>query len=293
LEFACCCGPQWGVVASWVYLDRDQLDGGALLLNNAGGAALLDAAQLDFEHVSGFDVSASYAVDVCSAYEIRCLWLDDWTAAARVANPGLIDINTAVVTGPFAATTFDTAYRSRFNSIEAGARRGLGGSTLLVGFRYAQLDELLAIRGFGAAAESNTRFGTQNDLYGLQVGLARDCWRPCSSWGVGAFAKGGLYYNSADVDASLIVGGAPVGAAADRTDGLALLGEAGVDLLWSVRPNLTVRAGYRLLVIDGVAIAAEQLAGTGALTAANPPLVGDDDGSLFAHGLSAALELAW
>lgn len=287
------CTPPWGFRATALYLTRADLNNGPVLRNDINDATILDASQLDFDHQPGVDLSASYSPDDCHGYELRYVWLDDWTAATRLTPLVPLNIASLADTGPLNTTTFDTAYRSRFRSTEANLRQSLGESTLLVGFRYALVDEDLVIHGFGGGTDTFTAFSTQNDLFGLQLGLARD-WRPCDAcWGVGGFAKAGGYYNAVDVDAAHLLGTVPQGFARDSIGGLSFLGEAGVAATYCVRSNVTLRIGYRLLIIDGIAIASEQIDRTGALHLPNPTLAGHDDGTLFAHGFDAGVEVTW
>jgi hypothetical protein len=239
------------------------------------------------------DLAAIYAAGDCWGCELRFLWLDDWTAAARTANPSLIDIDTDTATGPWATTTFESLYRSELYTVETNARRAVGKSTLLCGFRYALLDDELLIRGTGGAPNTNARFAAQNDLFGLQLGVAHDWRSHCESWGVGGFARVGAYYNAINTGAALAIGGAPVGMANDTDASLAFLGEAGINATWRVRQHLMLRVGYRVLVVDGVAIAAEQVDRTSALQLPNPTISAHDGGTLFAHGLHAGVEMAW
>jgi hypothetical protein len=288
-----CCQPQWRFSAAWLYLTRESPNNGALLLNDADDSTLLDANQLDFGYQSGFDLAAIFNKNACCGFELRYLWIDDWAAAARVANPGAVNIATAPNTGPLLNTTFDTAYFTRLQSVEANLRHSLGESQLLIGFRYTLLDEELLTRGFDGGATTQAHFTTQNDLFGMQLGIAHDWCSPYSPLGLGGFVKVGAYYNAADADAVLVVGAAPVNAARDVSDTFAFLGEMGIEATYCVRANLLLRVGYRLLLIDGVALATEQVDRTTALQIINPTLAAHDDGTLFAHGLSAGVEFAW
>ena len=114
---------------------------------------LLDAAQLDFEHVSGFDVSASYAVDVCSAYEIRCLWLDDWTAAARVAESLQVATHAVSLGGVDTLVQHPAALTHR--PVASSARPSAGLLRVSVGLEDPQdllADLLTALDGVGGYA---------------------------------------------------------------------------------------------------------------------------------------------
>ena len=75
-------------------------------------------------------------------------------------------------------------------------------------------------------------------------------------------------------------------------DEIAFAGEAELLAAYQVNCTWSVHAGYRLMLIDGLAIAANQVPATGGDFF--PPFGStlDLDGTLFAHGVVAGVEAA-
>jgi hypothetical protein len=77
--------------------------------------------------------------------------------------------------------------------------------------------------------------------------------------------------------------------AGGRTTATALIGELGVMGACYLTEHLALRGGYRLLWIDGAALATDQLAVSNFLTHTGIDAAGD----AFYHGPSAGLEYVW
>jgi len=127
------------------------------------------------------------------------------------------------------------------------------------GFRWAELDDRLEQAFVVPGVTLNFRTDALNHLYGFQVGADALLWmgEKCEISGI---AKAGIYGNSADqstTEAVLPVGFS--GAGGIRDDGTAFLGELGVKGKWQIKPTINLVAEYRLMWIDGVALAPDQL----------------------------------
>ncbi len=160
---------------------------------------------------------------------------------------------------------------------------------VLCGFRYVSFDEGLILASDNDREQVDARYdlGTDNDLYGLQLGAR---WRGYRNrLGLEALGKAGIYYNDASQRQILVdqLPSNPVQLrdAWDSSSDVAFLGELGLTLLYEVTPALTLRGGYSLLWIEGVALAPDQL---------DVALVGGDRidmaGGVFYHGASLGLE---
>ena len=107
---------------------------------------------------------------------------------------------------------------------------------------------------------------------------------------VDADIKVGVYLNQADAASS--AGGILLDSSGrnDETSA-AFLGELGLDAVYDVSCCLSLRAGYQLLFVAGVALAADQVPNTGNLAAGSPNVpVSVDSSSLLYHGLNVGVE---
>jgi hypothetical protein len=163
--------------------------------------------------------------------------------------------------------------------------------TAFAGVRYLGLDEqfnLLAIDaddGFGAIAVA-----TENQLVGLQAGGA--CEHCCGAWTFGALVKAGVYGNFSESDILIAEQNIPAVALGARfnqdSDDLSFVGEALLGANYCLGAGFSLRAGYQLTWLHGVALAPEQLAGNAVPFV---PLGVDTDGEALYHG--AYLGLGW
>ena len=128
-----------------------------------------------------------------------------------------------------------------------------------------------------------------NDLYGMQLGAR---WREHRNrLGLEAFGKAGLYYNVASEHHAAVEqipsNPFPYPSSTNSVGDVAFLGELGLALLYEISPALTLRAGYSVLWLEGVALAPDQL------DYGFPPEAGeqiDSAGGVFYHGASIGLE---
>lgn len=101
-------------------------------------------------------------------------------------------------------------------------------------------------------------------------------------------SKAGIYSNAAAQDSSVSTGIATLNASG-RSTRTAFVGEIGTNGSWCVTDHLSLRGGYRLLWIDGVALASDQLASTNFFTGTGF----NGSGNAFYHGATAGLEFAF
>jgi hypothetical protein len=155
---------------------------------------------------------------------------------------------------------------------------------LMAGFRAVELDE----RGNADLVNPAVPFGydvtTRNRLYGGQVGARVQLW--CrDAFSLTTTGKAGVYGNVSNHIASSSTGVATV-TAAGADDRTAFVGELGFQGAARLTDHLSLRGGYRLLWIDGVALASEQLA----VTDFNQGTGFDGSGDVFYHGAFVGLE---
>jgi hypothetical protein len=161
---------------------------------------------------------------------------------------------------------------------------------VLCGLRYVSFDEDFSLASNNRRQQVDARYdiGTDNDLYGFQIGAR---WRGYRNrLGLETLGKAGIYYNDASQH-QLLVDQLPsnpitIRDTRDSSSDVAFLGEFGVSLLCEVTPGLTLRGGYNLLWIEGVALAPDQL--DFAFPGGSQGI--DIAGGVFYHGASVGLE---
>ena len=301
----CCdwnCGPAWEFRASYLYLERDRLDSVNILNridNNSNTIAeVLNGDDFQFDHESGVDLAGIYHYGCGRSIEARYVWIDNWQDTVNRVLPAGFDFALNVVEpfpiGTMAPVDFSSSYESEFRSGEINLRRETCGGNVVVfaGFRYIEFNEFLDACIDGGAAQAAWR--TRNDLYGFQVGAHGLLWENCRGWRVQGSMRAGIFNNDGEsVFGSSTIFGTSAGAANAEDDEIAFAGEAELLAAYQLNCTWSLHAGYRLLLIDGLAIAANQVPATQGDF--DPPISStlDQDGTLFAHGLVVGVGAAW
>ena len=292
----CTCGPRWTVGAarfSWTARVPTTRCSSA---TPAPGAALLNADEFDFDWEMGLDISAMYHRRPNAAVDFRYMWLGDHsdTVAYTLPAPTNVIVHTEPTTF-FAGNTAGTAtFASQLHSFELNDRRTNGCRTLLYGFRYVNiadesLSALLDYPGSGEAA----RWDADNNLYGLQIGAERSL--SAGNMLLSAGGKAGVYY--ADMETSFDLDrnyDGTIDAFAEANDAdVAFLGELAFAASYSLTDRLSLRAGYQLLWLEGVAVGTEQVAATEPFNAVGRIGTRVDCGGIFYHGASTGLQYTY
>lgn len=164
------------------------------------------------------------------------------------------------------------------------------------GFRWLNLDErfsnglnYVGPSGFLAAMDQNS----SNDMYGFQLGL--DGSHELSNGTViDAWGKAGVYYNTAKSEVSYrdFTADANNRAAADKRNITSYAFEAGAGVTHYIRRHWWLRLGYRVMFLENVAMAPDQLSRT---TRFNLPTVttDTDTNGLLIHGADINMILSY
>jgi hypothetical protein len=157
--------------------------------------------------------------------------------------------------------------------------------TFLAGFRYVELDEHFAADWIDAPAPFHYDTATRNRLYGFQIGGAGMLWDRGGPLSIEAVGKAGVFGNAAAHDSVYSTGlvAFPARGIASET---AFIGEFGFTGNYRLTDHLSVRGGYRLLWIDGVALATDQVAASDFVFARGIDTTGD----AFYHGAFVGLQ---
>ncbi len=278
----CCAG--WTGSFNYLYLWRETTGSDFPILETIGNVPVYTSGQFDFDPESGFDISATYNNGCDRGFDIRYMWLAPYTSRQAV----FIAPQTRPATDPDTSLsipneTWDIRYESRVQSVELLRRCECDRVDFTYGFRYINLDEALQLR---ASNVVNFTYGADNDLYGFQLGTDGTFWDNGCNFRLGGFAKAGIYANDRQVTSDTPFFGRRVDA--NDTD-VAFVGELGLHAQYDVTCCLSFQAGYQLLFLDGVALAANQVPNNGDMLD-NPRPVNVSNASLLYHGLRVGLE---
>jgi len=170
--------------------------------------------------------------------------------------------------------------------------RTSGDFSLLGGFRYLSLYEKFNIRSTDLdSGTSDYHIRTTNNLFGGQLGARYR--RSYGRFAWDATGKAGLFGNSAG-QWQFVSDSVPGSFLRDRRSDsggqIAFAGDINVSANYRLLSFLTLRAGYNLLWVEGIALAPGQLDFSNT-TASGSDLRSDD--GFFAHGVSAGGLADW
>ena len=161
-----------------------------------------------------------------------------------------------------------------------------------------QWSEEIGLASHYARSQFTDTYGSQtfNDLYGWQVGADSILWGLGGPLRIEGLGKAGLYYNQSaqrsttEVGATLPPTSLSVATDVART---AFVGELGVIGVADITRWLSVRAGYTIFWLGGLATAPNQL--DAQILCPGQPILGatDTGGSVFVQGLTLGLEGRW
>jgi len=288
-----CCS-SWTGRVNYVYMWRQRIGSDFAVLEDLSDNPVFNDSQFDFEGKSGIDTSLAWDNGCGRGVEFRYLWVDDFVSDqtmffAPITRPAT---NPNTIAGG-SGYDWNVRYKSEIQSLELLGRQGCGKIQLTYGFRYVDLDETLGLDAIGSPS-NHYSFAAKNNLYGFQLGLDGPLWDNCCGLRVEGFAKAGIYLNDADVSSQRALQHGPIDASGNNNESAAaFVGELGLTASYDVSCWLTLRAGYQLLLLDGVALAADQVSTTGALESGTNVPVSVSKNSLLYHGLHAGLEARW
>jgi len=307
-------GGRWSVQADVQFWDRignacDQVL--AIDLNSTvpGANTVLSTNDLDFSMepgwriLVGFRPDPSGALGCCSALEFSYFGVYDWEDSAtavgdqNLAIPGALGL---AANNFLFADEIRAVYRSRLNNVEANCLKSccIDSCTqveFLLGFRFLALNENFSLIGTDVLeGTSSYDISTSNYLYGLQMGGRMT--RQLEQWSLQFTGKAGVFLN--DAGQSQIMTDFPsnpndliarnVPGVSDTS--AAMLGEVDLTLARRITNVWSLRLGYSVLGLGGLALAPDQLDFT--LT----PVSGTNlatGGFVLLHGAHAGLEAVW
>jgi Putative beta barrel porin-7 (BBP7) len=277
-----CCCPLWTVEAGTIFLRRDnQTD--VPLANGATPFSVADLAFHDYQAGPLVTLMRHGLFGTATTLEVTYF-------GVQVSNTASSAGATSVFTTPainFGANTVTSVYRSRFDSTEINLRDDLTEwLTFLAGFRWVELSDELST-DIGALASHNVN--VNNHLYGAQIGADVVILRR-ERFSIDWFGKAGIYGNSADQTTTTTGVGGAVPRLSARNSQSAFLGEMDLTLRYEITDHWSVLGGYRVIWLDGIALAPNQLANSNIATGAATL---DNHGQPIYHGFTVAAQLAW
>ncbi|MEO8497134.1 MAG: hypothetical protein ABI614_18840 [Planctomycetota bacterium] len=281
----------WTVTADALFLDRRDPTLAVVMFNQADTDQNLNAADFDFGIGTGFDISAVRQLDACNGVEVRYFRLGSLDSNVSVTTtPGdPLQVNTVRPLITETGTSIEASYESGLDDFELTGRRQVSDwLMLLAGFRYLELDERFQATLPGAATPFNYVAASRNRLYGAQLGGQALLWHGCDSLSIEAVTKAGIYGNHAAQDSVFNTSLVSLPASGVKSS-VAFIGELGLSADYRLTDRLSVRGGYQLLWVAGVALATDQLEVSDFISASGIEASGD---TLY-HGAFVGLEYGW
>ena len=282
------CPTLWQAAVDFYYLKRTDTSPVTVLVDDTTRTIEeFNAQSLDFGYDMGYGARLSRALGCGASLNIGYFGVfDQQTAIERTGDLALVVPGFPTGGNP---ASYNSDYQSQLHSAEINLRQAcLGRFGLLAGIRYINLQEdLLLSSQLGAIVTlDHYDIDVDNNLIGAQLGtdvcIAR--WR---SLQIDALVKCGFYLNSASQTTRSSLIGVPTTAS---NDSFAVAGEAGIYGTYCINDRWSVRAGYQVFGLHGVALAPEQLQSTNLATG----LAGiDTTGSAFYGGATFSVGYTW
>ncbi|MDA7878115.1 hypothetical protein N9B39_01060 [bacterium] len=279
--------PRWLGIARGLAFTRVTPSAGVLFSDTTNPIRQINRDGLQSGWEPGLDLTIRRVTWNENSFELRFMGIESLHARATTTANGTAEIHAAVPIFAGDITSIEANYNTDLYGIEANWRFvTYCPFQYIAGLRYIGLDEELTADLNSATSPLSYRTTTQNDLYGIQVGITSipdmslfDCrWLTWS-------AKLGLYGNDA-TQTSILTGA--VGQRADSpADTAAFIGEFRIGMELPVTRCISISGGYNLFLMERVAVATDQLQATNFFTGTGS----DNEGNALFHGASASLTL--
>lgn len=259
---------KFAVDVSSVFFRRNRLNSRQLIFNPIATNEQIDASQFDLGFAPGIEAGViTYNQKSQTDFEFRSIWLNEWASGVGQSfTGGAVQITSdppLATTGP---RTASTSYDSRFWSAEFNLRyrlQSMPRTTLLAGFRTMRLDDEFNARLADPAnvlPDELVQSVTRNRLFGFQIG-ADHVLRNCDSWCLRLKGRAGMYGNAGSQESALISLATPpvIFPASGGSSDLAFHAELGAEAKIRLSNCANLLFGYRVMTLDGLAIATDQL----------------------------------
>ena len=299
LQWLACHGESWLTCSTWdvragtVVLQRQTDMPRAIAYNSTTGATVLDASDFKYPMQGGPDIDLIHHGRDFDL-EARYFAVESFEATKTVTPPTFFSFvsQPAILFTGF--TSLAATDDSRLWSAEFNVRKEVipGLFTILAGYRHIDLDETISATLSGPGFTDIISLRAVNHMDGFQLGGEGVLWRPSPSspFRLEGDAKVGVYCDETSNLSSVAFG--PTETASASGAHAAFMAEWGVTGVMQFTPHLSARAGYQGMLLDGVALAAQQAS---ALNLNSPAGTWStvNTGTPVYHGLVADLELSW
>jgi hypothetical protein len=329
------CAPRWyDIYLDGMYLKRaDAARGIDLSSDGIAGDILLSTSDLDFTDELGFRITGSVQAFAGTNVEFSYFGLFNWTSAATNRAPQFEDDIFSVLS-EFGVTPFNgfdetdrarqhtIGYSSTVDSFELHFRRRFTAPNCrvqcswLLGARYVYLledfehftlggDDDPVTPGLQTRGFMDYDIASRNSLVGFQAGT--DLWvNVVPGINIGAEVKAGVYGNYANQSTNILATTtSPMNETTydESVDGndLAMVAEGNLTAIYRLNPHWTLRVGYNIMFLEGVALAAENFnttppniltTGPGFTFPPRIPTI-NDNGNVLYHGGYGGFEWMW
>lgn len=291
------CGRQFAFQFDFALVQRGRPDGQTLFSNPASTTENIGASQFSPDTTPGVESSIIWYDPMGKTdFELRGLWLDEWTSRVdqRFTGPTVqIAANPVLgITAPLNGAAF---YASQFGSAELNARfkfakRNFRSVVIVGGLRYVNLNENLngTLADLTGITSQTLQTSVDNDLFGLQIGLDAVIADKLN-WCLKLDGRVGVLGNEAQQRTEVVSLAAPpvTLSGADDSGDLAFLAEVGISAKVKLLPRVNFTAGLKTIYLDGLALAPEQLGTVNFVSGSGIHTSGD----LLLHTATAGLEL--
>jgi hypothetical protein len=301
--------PRWFDIAiDAMHMERDAGTGQAGLSSEGiAGPIVLTTDSGAFSPETGMRFEAAVPLSNSRVIEFTYYGLMSFSANKAVASNGnLFSVLSNFGTAPFGgfgetgqADEHSMTYRSDVDNVELSFRhrwmdpQSRWQGSWIAGVRHVYLTEVFGFSSQSSNGVLDYSSRTANAITGGQIG--GDLWfQATTDLSFGAAVKVGAYGNQIKSRSTYFATSInpPVGTDGE-TNRATFLAEGRIMANWKLNQNLTLRVGYEVLYIDGVALASDQFS-------SNPPFVQPvpatslvDNGDVLYTGFSVGFEWMW
>lgn len=295
-----CWGRWYGTAEALVNWQRDVQSNRVAVIQvtdeatSAPATPLFNVNSLDFNSQTGVRTTIGRRIDDFRGFEATYFGFFNWQATDTVVGANNLALPDTLGTGSadfFAADSMTLTYQSRLHNGELNWIQNYGDFQVLGGMRYISLVENLDIQAIDTTGTGNYRINANNNLYGGQYGVRYA--RNHDWFGYDFTVKLGLFGNDARQTQSISDPNpttflrSEVGAHAAQ---VAFVGDVNLSGMVRLTNVWSLRAGYSCILMEGIALAPDQLDFTNTAGSGNSI---NTQGGMFLHGLNVGIHAAW
>ena len=310
------CAPRWAdVVVEATFFNFEPGYNNSQVLASLGAAnnPVLNTDNVDYTTQGGVRMSLNRMVSPGGFLEFSYLGIGNWSQQQSVTGAGnLFSPFSAFGTNPvggYAETDAGSlmlySTSNNFNSFELNFHRFFTAencwwqSGWWIGLRYVRVDDSAVLNTQGATGTLTYLCDAKNDLFGAQIGMDT-ALRLTTRWTISCFGEVGVYGNRSNQESIITFTGAsaPLQEKAAQRRG-SMVVEAGGMSTFKLFPRATLRAGYQIVYIDGIALGGDSLnfqtngnSALGTALAGRSPVLNDNGNALY-YGPTVGFEYVW